>query len=173
MYLKLDITSVSKQPGASVPFDFTVAWKDLACESDVLYDGDVQIQGRAANVGEGVFDVSAHIAAVFHGECARCLEPVSVPVDFDLCERFVKDAGEDSDSYSFTNDTIVLDDFVREALLLEVPTKVLCSPDCLGLCPVCGQNRNKNPHCSCIDNAGPTGPMAALAALLNDDDEEV
>jgi uncharacterized protein len=37
-------------------------------------------------------------------------------------------------------DTVPL---IRELLLLSLPMKPLCSPDCKGLCPVCGANLNK------------------------------
>ncbi|MBO5784145.1 MAG: DUF177 domain-containing protein, partial [Clostridia bacterium] len=32
---------------------------------------------------------------------------------------------------------------VEEALFDEYPTKLLCSPDCKGLCPICGQDLNR------------------------------
>jgi len=43
---------------------------------------------------------------------------------------------------------IDLTGFIRDALLLSLPMKVLCREDCRGLCPVCGADRNVNP-CSC------------------------
>jgi len=41
-----------------------------------------------------------------------------------------------------------LEDAIREQVLLSVPLKVLCRENCLGLCPVCGKNRNTEP-CGC------------------------
>ena len=41
-------------------------------------------------------------------------------------------------------------DWVREELLLALPDNPLCKVDCLGICPVCGNNRNSNP-CTCAD----------------------
>ena len=46
-------------------------------------------------------------------------------------------------------DQLDLEPMVREAVLLELPLAPLCRPDCAGLCPECGANRNEvdvRPH---------------------------
>ena len=60
----------------------------------------------------------------------------------------------------------------REALLLEMPMRLLCRKDCPGLCPVCGANLNATP-CDCRKAAPKANPFAALSELLPSDDEEV
>jgi uncharacterized protein len=50
---------------------------------------------------------------------------------------------------------------VTEQLYLGLPLKPICSPDCRGLCPSCGANRNTDP-CDCADE--PIDPR--LAPLL-------
>lgn len=172
--MKLDITPISKQPGESLPFQFVTGWSEIGSEEDAVFEDGIEVSGRAVNVGEGIYEVTAHVRAVYEGECARCLAPVQVPLEFDLCERFVRAGSEQNEEwYPFANDALALDDFVRDGLLLQAPLRVLCKPDCKGLCPVCGCNLNETPHCSCEENARPTGPMAALAALFNDEEEEV
>ena len=41
-----------------------------------------------------------------------------------------------------------IDGLVREAVLLSLPLKPLCSEGCPGLCPICGVDLNKS-HCEC------------------------
>jgi uncharacterized protein len=91
--------------------------------------------------------------------CARCLEPVEQPIDtnFDLIFR---PAGADSDHADhaistseteigyYEGDGLLLEDVLREQILLALPAKTLCSEDCKGLCPECGRNRNTDP-CDC------------------------
>jgi uncharacterized protein len=48
----------------------------------------------------------------------------------------------------FSGDGVNLADVVREQVLLSVPMKIVCRPDCRGLCPVCGENRNDK-ECDC------------------------
>ena len=44
------------------------------------------------------------------------------------------------------NDRLDLSAWARDALALELPDKILCRPDCAGLCPVCGKDLNREPH---------------------------
>ncbi len=116
----------------------------------------------------------AHFSAGFEVHCARCLEPVQLPVegDFDLIFRpnsAVTDAGEhaitpDETEIGYYQDSgLLLEDVVREQVLLSLPSRILCKPDCQGLCPRCGQNLNQA-KCSC--SSAPADPRwNALAGL--------
>lgn len=92
--------------------------------------------------------------------CARCLDPVSRDVDrnFDLLYRPLgSDAGRAEISVTqaeaeigyYTGEGVLLEDILREQLLLEVPIKVVCREECKGLCPHCGQNFNLG-SCNCV-----------------------
>jgi len=63
----------------------------------------------------------------------------------------------------YQGEGLLLEDVLKEQILLAVPIRVLCSEDCLGLCPQCGQNRNVSP-CNCVEKI--TDPRwAALAEI--------
>jgi uncharacterized protein len=92
-------------------------------------------------------------------QCARCLEPVKQDVkrEFELLYRPLgTDAGRDELSVTdaeaeigyYQNDGLLLEDVLREQVLLALPLKVTCNPDCKGLCPQCGKNLNQE-QCSC------------------------
>src|ERR1035437_5145473 len=121
---------------------------------------DIRLRGKF----EGNFEVP----------CARCVEPVSLPLgaDFDLIFR---PAGADSEAPElsitapeteigyYQKDSLLLEDVLREQVLLSLPVRTLCKPDCKGLCPRCGENRNSQ-ACSCEE--GPSDPRwEALAGL--------
>jgi len=91
--------------------------------------------------------------------CARCLDPVvqDVKRNFDLLYRPQgTDAGHEELSVTaaeaeigyYRGEGLLLEDALREQVLLAVPLKVLCRDDCKGLCPACGKNRNAE-LCSC------------------------
>ena len=44
----------------------------------------------------------------------------------------------------------MLEDVLREQVLLSLPVRTLCRPDCKGLCPHCGENRNQK-ECTCAE----------------------
>ncbi len=81
--------------------------------------------------------------------CHRCGDPVEVTVEMN--EQFVlfpEQEGADFD-YTYDGEEILLDPFVHEALVLNIPAKIVCDEECKGLCPICGVNRNRV-ACSCI-----------------------
>jgi DUF177 domain-containing protein len=93
--------------------------------------------------------------------CARCLEPIAQDIgrDFDLLYRPQgADAGKPEAPVSGTEaeisyyqgEGLLLEDALREQVLLAVPLKVICREDCKGLCPQCGKNLNLE-QCSCAE----------------------
>lgn len=95
----------------------------------------------------------------FEVPCARCLEPVrhALSGDFDLLFRPLgADAGPaerslaapDTEIGYYQGEGLVLEDVLREQVLLSLPARTLCRQDCKGLCPHCGRNRNIEP-CAC------------------------
>jgi len=123
---------------------------------------DIRLRGRFA----GSFQIP----------CARCIEPVEVPVsgEFDLVFRPLgADAGAPERSITaseteigyYQGDSLLLEDVLCEQVLLSLPVRTLCKPDCKGLCPHCGANRNLQP-CSC--EQGPNDPRwGSLSELRN------
>lgn len=104
---------------------------------------------------KGKLDTSLEVA------CARCLEPVVYEVDrsFDLLYRPLgTDAGHEELSITdaeaeigyYQGESLLLEDALREQVLLAVPLKLLCREDCKGLCPQCGKNLNES-QCSCAE----------------------
>ena len=99
------------------------------------------------------------LSAAFELTCARCLEPVPQDVkrEFELLYRPLGvDAGRDELSVTdaeaeigyYEGEGLMLEDVLREQVLLALPLKVTCREDCKGLCPHCGKNLNQEP-CSC------------------------
>ena len=98
-------------------------------------------------------------SGMFQVPCARCLDPVdhSLAGDYDVLFRPI---GVDSDNKEhsigaseteigyYHDGSLLLEDVLREQVLLSLPARTLCREDCKGLCPHCGSNRNNAP-CSC------------------------
>lgn len=107
------------------------------------------------------------LATTLELPCARCLEPVTQSVDrkFDLLYRPQgSDAGDEEKSVAGTEaeigyyqgEGLLLEDVLREQVLLSVPLRALCREDCKGLCPRCGKNLNAE-QCSCAREAEDPG----------------
>ena len=99
-----------------------------------------------------------------HGPCYRCL--ADAVVDVEIAGREYQATSPDTDELRtpyLENDQLDLSAWARDALVLALPDKILCRPDCAGLCPVCGLDLNVEPHVH--DDAEPDSRWAALAEL--------
>ena len=114
--------------------------------------------------GRVLTDISVSGAASV--PCSRCLEPAGVAINGNLRYLFSlrpdephekdeaqQDGEEDVILLDSWEDEIALGPLVWEVLLTSLPSVVLCSEDCKGLCPVCGTNLNKS-QCSCKVSGG-------------------
>jgi len=101
----------------------------------------------------------AAVEARLEFSCARCLEPVEQDVNksFDLIYRPLGvDRRADESAISeaeteigyYQGEGLLLEDVLREQVLLTVPVRALCSDQCKGLCPQCGRNLNVE-QCDC------------------------
>lgn len=112
----------------------------------------------------GGITVIGTVFAPWEGECRRCGGPAVGTVTAEFRERYVPGGAtdQDEDAYPLSGDELDLVPLTRDAVLVNLPLAPLCSPDCLGLCPQCGTNRNLA-TCTCAPAADPR--WAALDVL--------
>jgi uncharacterized protein len=177
--MEFQIGELEKEP---IEFDLKLGPGIIDYGVEAVQHGLLSTSGSAEVIHEhrGPKDIVADIrlkgryAGEFCVPCARCVEPVQIPLssDFDLIfrpigadtsgsERAIS-APETEIGY-YQEDSLLLEDVLREQVLLSLPVRTLCKPDCKGLCPRCGKNRNLEP-CSCEE--GQSDPRwEALAGL--------
>ena len=100
-----------------------------------------------------------------HGPCYRCLEDAVLERELALREYQAESPGESDELTTpyVVQGKLELSAWARDALVLALPEKILCKPDCAGLCPVCGRNLNREPHEHEVDRSDPR--WAALGEL--------
>lgn len=107
---------------------------------------DIDMDLRLEAVGEGVL-VTGEVFVQLHGNCARCLLEIDEETHFDLQELYFYPGNEvNEDERVVVDDTIDLEEALRDAVVLELPFTPLCEEDCLGLCPDCGFRLNEDPE---------------------------
>lgn len=163
--MKLDI---SRLRSGKEPVDRTFAQEAFAdLKDDFLVAGPARLTGTVKREGT-VVTLDGRVTATLNVPCSRCLEPFDVPVDATFETRFVPpgefaqvtaqsaesgeiEGGADGPLVGlgeYRDEAIDLDEVVREQFFLALPMKPLCREECLGLCPVCGTNRNRE-LCGC------------------------
>jgi uncharacterized protein len=99
-----------------------------------------------------------------HGPCYRCLEDAVVDVGISAREYQAENPDSEELKTPYVQDgQLDLTAWARDALVLELPDKILCREDCAGLCPVCGRDLNAEPHEH--DDKEPDSRWAALSEL--------
>ena len=93
---------------------------------------DVRLEG----LHDGIL-VSAEVQTTAVGECVRCLDPVSVPIEVEIQELFAYSPDEAFD-FAVHDDYVDLEPVVRDAVVLALPFQPVCRPDCPGLDPETG-----------------------------------
>jgi uncharacterized protein len=73
----------------------------------------------------------------------RCLEEAHKVIAVDAREIDQPGGGEELDSPYLEEERLDLTAWTRDALALALPSQIVCRADCLGLCPVCGENLNR------------------------------
>jgi uncharacterized protein len=147
------IIDLGQMEEASRPFDVSIATDELDLDNPTFrLAGDVRASGEIRK-GSAQIDVHGSINAPAEIDCARCLEPIARDLTIEFAASFVAPENfaadkerevstEDLDVDILESDQIDLKQLVREQIVLNFPEQVFCKPDCKGLCPKCGGNRN-------------------------------
>jgi uncharacterized protein len=156
------LLSIQKLELKKIPFDGVYAPGKLDfSESGVTQVTPLHAVGQAEmleNTG-GELRVTGQITVAMEADCDRCLAKARFDIDapFDLFyEPSSTVEGEDEielvpgavEIGFYTGAGLELDDILREQVLLMLPMHRLCSEACLGICAICGKNRNES-GCDC------------------------
>jgi uncharacterized protein len=84
---------------------------------------------------------------LLEGPCFRCLTDAELPVSLSLREyEATRPESDEEQTEYLDDDRLDLSAWAHDAIALALPDKILCRPDCAGLCPVCGKDLNAEPH---------------------------
>lgn len=92
-------------------------------------------------------------------QCSRCLKDCNMPIKtlFEITyhpveelnkEELVELKRDEMDVDFYREGLIETEDIIRDQILLNIPMKPLCSENCKGLCPICGNDLNEF-ECGC------------------------
>lgn len=183
--VKIDIRPIIETKGATLPLAFAQVLDDVQDPGYVVrFRGPVKVSGQLTNTGDCIM-LTGDARVTVEMLCDRCVEPFECLVEAKLEYGYVEagrlqshsgrragragattETDEDLDFMLFEDEEIDVTAEIREAVLLALPGKRLCSTDCRGICPNCGANRNKS-ECRCAEP--PVDPrLADLSRLLSE-----
>lgn len=163
----LDIQKAKQDQGKQISFKANVPLEN-SCIKDrgYVFQGDCSLDGYMVYEFERLVVVAKAKQDVLVN-CDKCGTRFVLPVAFDINEAFSNDLS-DTTFYGINPASIEIDRAVIDNLLFNLPTRVLCKPDCKGLCSVCGKDLNKQ-KCNCKliedDDFDDENPFAKLKNL--------
>jgi uncharacterized protein len=139
----LDLDSLHLRPGGGARFDAEVRVEpvQLAGQTYSISGGSVDARIDISRMTSG-YAFRLRFDAALAGPCMRCLADASPVIHVD--SREIEQPGEAEELHTpyLEGGELELRGWVRDALVLALPTRFLCREDCAGLCPVCGADLN-------------------------------
>jgi len=167
MVMVLDLKKVFLVENEAVAVQTEVDLSELGANA-AFERGKAAAEIEAVNHA-GFVEFTADVKGKASYDCDRCAKTVTKDFHFQFRHILVTKLSEESgDDYIETPDyKLDTDALLRDDILLELPSKLLCSESCKGLCYKCGKNLNEG-QCGCRkQEADPR--LAALRQLLADD----
>jgi uncharacterized protein len=139
----LDLETLHLRPGEGRRVDARVRLDPLELGGQPYSIESAAVEARL-DVSRTVsgFAFRLRFDAPLQGTCMRCMADARSVVPVDAREIDQPGAGEELDCPYVEAATLELADWARDALVLALPTRILCRDDCRGLCAVCGADLN-------------------------------
>jgi len=157
----IDLDELDEHGPQSYHRVYDLAPADIGREELVgLSEVTIDAEARASDLA-GEYDVDGVVRFTADYECSRCLDPYPIANESKFQLRYrprPEGSGEESDEIEIAPDdldiefyserSISLKQLASDQIQLSIPMKPLCDEKCLGLCPNCGANRNRE-SCKC------------------------
>ena len=161
--MRLDLKEILDKDGV-IPFQYAMDLEGLDFPSISRFLSPLQAEGKVTSQA-GVLTLTGTAGAKLQCICDRCgaeyIRDAVAALDTAVADELQDE--ENPDVYLLEDCGLDLDEVVSTAFVLGLDTKLLCRPDCKGVCPSCGQNLNDGP-CACRPE--PDSRLAVLGQLL-------
>ena len=148
----INVAQLLKEPVGSTRHYIVDEFVGEQCENHV--------QGKVTlTQAKGSILVTGSMIATVHDICNRCLNPVDLSIEFKIEEQYFPSIdivsglplSTNPENYTIDKNNIIdLSEALNQYILMKMPMKILCKPECAGICPSCGKNLNES-TCKCQD----------------------
>lgn len=175
----IDINTLGPE---GLAFDHHLRLRDLQGPSgEALGEVEAHLVGSVVPGEVGTANLTARLEAPLELQCGRCLERFRwvsdsrfdleiVPAAADGPSTEAESPATPESRFPAADGKILLEPMATEQIYLNFPLKPICRPDCRGLCPTCGANRNTE-ACACTD-ASVDPRLAPLLAFRQKKNQE-
>jgi uncharacterized protein len=174
--MKVKISGILKQNGLKFSWEET----ESVSVPEIVFQAPIHLKFTFTNTGRTIL-AEGNAEGGLLLSCSNCLQNFSHPFSFQIVEEFWNshDAASKTEEGSSLeelsiffydeSESIDLTEAVRQSILLNLPVHPLCSPNCQGLCPVCGKPKSEG-ECGCEEELNKSeliderwGPLKTLS----------
>jgi uncharacterized protein len=137
----LGTLSLHSGEGRSLDLRVPVADFEMGGQTYSADDGSVDATLDVSHTTNG-YALRLRYPVRLSGPCMRCLEDAGRDVEIDAREVDQPGGGDELTSPYIDGDQLDVASWARDALLLALPSQIVCREDCRGLCAICGENLN-------------------------------
>ncbi len=162
----IDLSSLNLSFGDGKRLDLPVALEPFELGGQTYLATPETVTARLeASRPAGGFAFHLIFPVHLEGPCMRCLEPATLDTGVESREVDQSDTDDEELRSPYVHDDeLEIGRWAHDATMLALPTQILCRPDCLGLCPTCGESLNeadpadhehgdnKDPRWAALDN---------------------
>lgn len=151
--MKIDLRQLFEVVDEREKVEYDLDLRDYELFNGKPFITPVAVRGLLKNVA-GIVTLNYSVQFTMGLSCDRCLKEFEQ--DFSECFEhiLVNHLESDSEDYILVEDMLLdLDELVVSDVLLSMPSKILCSEDCKGICPKCGKDLNQG-DCGCAEPKG-------------------
>jgi len=150
--VKINVAQLRKSEGSTERFQFSEIPTPIEMGKEKLvFQTPLNVQIDLINTGKSLL-VNGQANTIIAVNCSRCLKEFPYNLDFKFEDEWIpaehSSLDEEGTALIFEKDEFSIDERILEHLLLQLPMRFICSPDCKGLCSKCGVDRN-NTECDC------------------------
>lgn len=167
----INLTDVLTSEGRIVKKQVESELTEITCRA-----GSFRIESKTplsltlTNLGKDKAFIEGRMELFFSMNCDRCLKPVTQKVELSIAREAIGPEGrlpeaEDDDQGFMEGYQLKVDDLIMDECFMNLPVKVLCRPDCKGICMRCGKDLNAG-ECGC-DTFVPDPRMARIKDIFD------
>ena len=163
--MQLDIRKYLSRQSVDLQGEYLLDLSSYPVSAELTLSDPVKVSWHCRSRGTNALDLSLEIAFKANVQCARCLKELERSYRFDPEYTLYREDYEcEEPELPFSADgKLDLDELAYSEISLGMPSVILCSSQCEGLCPVCGRPRAE--RCGCDENAD--GRPSAFHQLLS------
>jgi len=141
--MKINLNDVLGSVGASVSEEQGFDIEEIKIQSrKIKFPHHPFVRVIVTNTEEDIL-VQGSVTGEAQLSCTRCLRPINWPISREFTETYSKDELNLAE-----NKILDISEEIYQHLVLSIPMQTICSNNCMGICPGCGQDLNKV-ECQC------------------------